>query len=124
MENPQDAAPQVAKPEAEQPKDEQPKDEAPEAEQEEAEKPEAEPKDEAPESEQEEAEQAEAQEAQDARPAFVQELLKKGVVVLSGRSRDELMEMLQSIPEGVEYYTGAVGHYFSTGLYSLQVNLK
>ena len=105
MENPQDAAQQVAKPEAEQPKDEQPKDEAPEAEQEEAEKP-------------------EAQEAQDARPAFVQELLKKGVAVLSGRSRDELMEMLHSIPEGVEYYTGAVGHYFSTGLYSIQVNLK
>ena len=57
-------------------------------------------------------------------PAFVRELLEKGVVVLSGRTPEELNEMLGSIPADVHYYTGAIGHYYDTGLYRIQVNRK
>ena len=57
-------------------------------------------------------------------PAFVKELLEKGVVVLSGRTREELNEMLQSIPADLPYYTGAVAFYYDKGLYRIQVNRK
>lgn len=57
-------------------------------------------------------------------PAFVKELLEKGVVVLSGRTPEELNEMLGAIPADVHYYTGAIGHYYDTGLYRIQVNRK
>ena len=57
-------------------------------------------------------------------PAFVKELLEKGVVVLSGRTREELNEMLQSIPVDLPYYTGAVAFYYDKGLYRIQVNRK
>ena len=57
-------------------------------------------------------------------PAFVKELQEKGVAVLSGRSREELAEMLQSIPADLPYYTGAVAYYYDKGLYRLQVNRK
>ena len=59
-----------------------------------------------------------------AQPAYVQELLEKGVVVIHGRSRGELNEKLAAIPSDVKYFTGAVGHYLSTGLYRIQVNIK
>lgn len=57
-------------------------------------------------------------------PAYVQELLEKGVVVIQGRSRGELNEKLAAIPSDVKYFTGAVGHYIGTGLYRIQVNIK
>ena len=57
-------------------------------------------------------------------PAYVKELLEKGVVVLSGRTPEELNEMLGAIPADIHYYTGAIGHYYDTGLYRIQVNRK
>ena len=57
-------------------------------------------------------------------PNYVKELLKKGVVVIKGRSRDELDEKLAAIPSDVNFYTGAVGQYMGTGLYRIQVNIK
>lgn len=57
-------------------------------------------------------------------PAYVKELLEKGVVVLSGRSREELAEMLDNIPADCSYYTGAVAFYYDKGLYRIQVNRK
>ena len=57
-------------------------------------------------------------------PAYVQELLEKGVAVIQGRSRGELNEKLAAIPSDVKYFTGAVGHYLGTGLFRVQVNLK
>ena len=57
-------------------------------------------------------------------PAYVQELLEKGVVVIQGRSRGELDDKLAAIPSDVKYFTGAVGHYLGTGLYRIQVNIK
>ena len=63
-------------------------------------------------------------EEQTQQPAYVKELLEKGVVVLSGRTREELNEMIQSIPADIPYYTGAVAFYYDKGLYRLQVNRK
>ena len=60
----------------------------------------------------------------DTKPAYVKELLEKGVAVLSGRTPEELNEMLGAIPADVHYYTGAIGHYYDTGLYRIQVNRK
>lgn len=57
-------------------------------------------------------------------PAYVQELLEKGVAVVQGRSRGELDEKLAAIPSDVNFYTGHVDHYIGTGLFRVQVNLK
>ena len=57
-------------------------------------------------------------------PAYVKELLEKGVVVLSGRTREELNEMLQSIPADCSYYAGCITKSYDTGLYRIQVNRK
>lgn len=101
-ENPEVENPQVEQPETEQPETEQPETEQPEVEQ----------------SKVEQTEQANVQ------PAYVKELLKKGVAVLQGRSRGELDEMLAAIPSNINYYTGAVGAYLDTGIVRIQVNLK
>jgi hypothetical protein len=57
-------------------------------------------------------------------PAYVKELMEKGVVVIQGRSRGELDEKLAAIPSDVNFYTGHVDHYIGTGFYRIQVNLK
>lgn len=57
-------------------------------------------------------------------PAYVKELLEKGVAVVTGRSRGELDEKLAAIPSNINYYTGAVGAYLDTGIVRIQVNLK
>ena len=71
-----------------------------------------------PEAENPEVEQANVQ------PAYVKELLEKGVTVLQGRSRGELDEMLAAIPSDVPCYAGPVGYYVDKGLYRIQVNRK
>ena len=57
-------------------------------------------------------------------PAYVKELMEKGVVVIQGRSRGELDDKLAAIPSDVNFYTGHVDHYIGTGLFRVQVNLK
>lgn len=57
-------------------------------------------------------------------PAYVKELLEKGVAVIQGRSRGELDEKIAAIPSTVNFYTGHVDHYIGTGLFRVQVNLK
>ena len=63
-------------------------------------------------------------EEQTQQPAYVKELLEKGVAVLSGRSREELAEMLDNIPADCSYYAGCITKSYDTGLYRLQVNRK
>lgn len=63
-------------------------------------------------------------EAEQTQPAYVKELLEKGVAVVTGRSRGELDEKLAAIPSNINYYTGAVGAYLDTGIVRIQVNLK
>ena len=84
------------------------------------------PEAENPEVEQPEVEQPEVEQTEQAnnQPAYVKELLEKGVAVLHGRSRGELDEMLAAIPNDIPYYAGAVGYYVDKGLYRIQVNRK
>ena len=66
----------------------------------------------------------EQQPVESGQPAFVKELLDKGVAVLSGRTREELNEMLDNIPANCSYYAGCITKSYDTGLYRIQVNLK
>lgn len=77
-----------------------------------------------PEAESPEVEQPVVGESVNTQPAYVKELLEKGVAVLQGRSRGELDEMLAAIPAGIPYYAGPVGYYVDKGLYRIQVNRK
>ena len=70
-----------------------------------------------------EAENPEVEQA-NVQPAYVKELLEKGVAVLQGRSRGELDEMLAAIPADIPYYAGPVGYYVDKGIYRIQVNRK
>ena len=115
--------PQVEEPQIEQPITEQPEPEQSEVEEPEVEQPEAEQGTEQPEAEVESELEPES-EPEDNRPAYVKELLKKGVVVIQGRSRGELDDKLAAIPSDVNFYTGHVDHYIGTGLFRVQVNLK
>lgn len=103
-EKPEVEQPQVEEPQIEQPVTEQPESEQPEVEVESELEPEPEP--------------------EDNRPAYVKELMEKGVVVIQGRSRGELDDKLAAIPSDVNFYTGHVDHYIGTGLFRVQVNLK
>ena len=66
----------------------------------------------------------EQQSVESGQPAFVKELLDKGVVVLSGRSPEELGEMIDNIPADCSYYAGCITKSYDTGLYRIQVNRK
>ena len=70
-----------------------------------------------------EAENPEVEQA-NVQPAYVKELLEKGVAVLQGRSSGELNEMLAAIPADIPYYAGPVGYYVDKGLYRIQVHRK
>ena len=65
-----------------------------------------------------------AEQSANIEPAYVKELLEKGVIVLSGRSREELAEMLDNIPADCSYYAGCITKSYDTGLYRIQVNRK
>ena len=71
-----------------------------------------------------EAENPEVEQSANIQPAYVKELLDKGVAVLSGRSREELAEMLDNIPADCSYYAGCITKSYDTGLYRIQVNRK
>lgn len=70
-----------------------------------------------------EVEQSKTQ-AETTQPAYVKELMEKGVAVITGRSRGELDEKLAAIPSTVNFYTGHVDQYIGSGLFRVQVNLK
>ena len=54
-------------------------------------------------------------------PAFVEELLKNGTVIITAKTRDELAEMVNDIPADVKYGAGAVGMNPETGVFSLRL---
>ena len=72
----------------------------------------------------EQTQQPAAEQPANIEPAYVKELLEKGVAVLSGRTREELAEMLDNIPADCSYYAGCITKSYDTGLYRLQVNRK
>lgn len=56
-------------------------------------------------------------------PAYIDELLKNGTAVLSASTRDELAEMLNTIPADCKYSVGAVGRSHDGSTYTLQVDI-
>jgi hypothetical protein len=56
-------------------------------------------------------------------PTYVEELLKNGTAVLSAKSRDELAEMVNTIPADCKYAVGAVGRSQDGCTYTLQVDI-
>ena len=56
-------------------------------------------------------------------PAYVEELLKNGTVILTANSREELAEMVNDIPADCHYGAGAVGKNPDTGLFSLRLDI-
>ena len=56
-------------------------------------------------------------------PAFVEELLKNGTVIMTAKTREELAEMVNDIPADCKYMAGAVGFNPETGVFSLRVDI-
>ena len=56
-------------------------------------------------------------------PAYVDELLKKGTVVLQAKSREALAEMVDCIPASCRYGAGAIGKNNESGIYSLRLDI-
>ena len=57
-------------------------------------------------------------------PAYVEELLKNGTAVLTAKTREELVEMVNDIPADCHYGAGAVGHNPETGAFTLRVDIN
>ena len=56
-------------------------------------------------------------------PAFVDDLLKNGSVVVTALSPEDFSAILNDIPAGTRYATGAVGKNPETGVYSLRIDI-
>ena len=56
-------------------------------------------------------------------PAFVDDLLKNGSVVVTALSPEDFSAILNDIPAGTSYATGAVGKNPETGVYSLRIDI-
>ena len=56
-------------------------------------------------------------------PDFVKELIENGTVTLKAKTRDELAEMVNTIPADVKYCVGAVGQNYDEGCFTLRVDL-
>jgi hypothetical protein len=61
--------------------------------------------------------------AESSSPAFVEDLLKNGTVILTAKTRDELAEMVNTIPAEVHYGAGAVCKNPETELFSLRIDI-
>lgn len=57
-------------------------------------------------------------------PAFVEELLSKGTVVIEAPTREELAEMVNDIPADTKYSVGAVGRKHDGSAYTLRVDIN
>jgi hypothetical protein len=56
-------------------------------------------------------------------PAYMEELLTKGTVILRAASRDEFGEMIDTIPASVRYAAGAIGKNRTSGLFELRLDI-
>ena len=64
-----------------------------------------------------------ATEEKQQQPAYVEELLKNGTVVLTAKTREELADMVNDIPANVRYGAGAAGYNPETGAFTLRVDI-
>ena len=56
-------------------------------------------------------------------PDFVKELLENGTTTITAKTREELIEMVNTIPADCSYGTGAVGQDRDTGLFVLRLDI-
>ena len=56
-------------------------------------------------------------------PAYVDELLNNGTVVLTAKTREELADTVNDIPAKVRYGAGAAGYNPETGAFTLRVDI-
>ena len=57
-------------------------------------------------------------------PAFVDELLKNGTVVLQGKTCEDIAAMIDNIPADCRYKTGAIGFNHETGCFTLRLDIN
>jgi hypothetical protein len=63
------------------------------------------------------------QKSENKQPAFVGELMLNGTVVITGKTREELAEIVNEIPADCKYGVGAVGQDRETKVFSLRIDL-
>ena len=63
------------------------------------------------------------QTSESGQPAFVEELLKNGTIVLDAPTREALAELVDNIPADVKYSVGAVGRKQDGSAYTLRVDI-
>jgi hypothetical protein len=63
------------------------------------------------------------QKSENKQPAFVGELMLNGTVVITGKTREELAEIVNDIPADCKYGVGAVGQDRETKVFSLRIDL-
>lgn len=56
-------------------------------------------------------------------PAFVEELLKNGTVILTASDREDFGELIDQIPASCKYGAGAIGKNPETGVFSLRLDI-
>ena len=56
-------------------------------------------------------------------PAYIEELLTKGTVILRASCRDEFGEMIDTIPASVRYAAGAIQKDTRAGLFLLRIEV-
>ena len=65
----------------------------------------------------------EAAQVQEQQPAWLQELLDKGTVILTVDDREDFGQLIDQIPAEVRYGAGAVAKNHETGIYSLRLDV-
>lgn len=78
---------------------------------------------EAPETEQAKVQEPANEAQQTQQPAWLQELLEKGTVILTADNREDFGELIDQIPAEVRYGAGAVGRNPETGTFSLRLDI-
>ena len=67
--------------------------------------------------------ETEAAQVQEPQPAWLQELLDKGTVILTADDREDFGQLIDQIPAEVRYGAGAVAKNHETGIYSLRLDV-
>lgn len=63
------------------------------------------------------------QQPESKQPAFVDELLKNGTVIITANTREELAEIVNDIPAECKYAVGAVGQSRENNEYSMRIDI-
>lgn len=62
------------------------------------------------------------QQTKSGQPAYIEELLTNGTVVLQAKTPQEIAEMVNNIPANTKYISGAVGRT-RDGIYTLRIDI-